>query len=127
TDEQDAFRESFRRFLEREIAPHYAAWERAGIVPREAYAAAGRHGFAAMAVPERYGGAGVEDFRFNVVIGEEVQRAAVGGFGLGLTLHNDITLPYFLDYCTDEQRQRWLPGIATGELITAIAMTEPGM
>jgi len=78
-------------------------------------------------VPERYGGAGVEDFRFNLVIGEETQRAGVGSVGLGITLHNDICLPYFLRYCTEEQRERWLSGIASGELITALAMTEPGI
>jgi alkylation response protein AidB-like acyl-CoA dehydrogenase len=124
--EHDAFRESFRRFVEKEVAPHVDAWERDGIVPREHFRAAGEHGFLAMAVPERYGGAGVTDFRFNVVIGEEVQLAGAGGFGLGVTLHNDICLPYFLEYCTDEQRERWLPGIVSGELITAVAMTEPG-
>jgi long-chain-acyl-CoA dehydrogenase len=125
--EHDDFRESFRRFLEREIVPRFEDWERAGIVDRGAYAAAGRHGFLGMAIPEELGGAGVDDFRFNAVIGEEVQRAGVGGFGLGITLHNDICLPYFLAYCNDEQRARWLPGIASGELITAIAMTEPSM
>jgi alkylation response protein AidB-like acyl-CoA dehydrogenase len=125
--EHDDFRESFRRFLEREIVPRFEDWERAGIVDRDAYADAGRHGFLGMAIPEELGGAGVEDFRFNVVIGEEVQRAGVGGFGLGITLHNDICLPYFLAYCNDEQREWWLPGIAAGELITAIAMTEPSM
>src|SRR5947208_3730792 len=80
-----------------------------------------------MAIPEQYGGGGVDDFRFNLVIGEEVQASGVGGAGLGLTLHNDICLPYFLRYCDDEQRERWLPGIASGQLITAIAMTEPGI
>jgi alkylation response protein AidB-like acyl-CoA dehydrogenase len=125
--EHDDFRESFRRFLEREIVPRFEDWEHAGIVDRDAYAAAGRHGFLGMAVPEELGGAGVDDFRFNVVIGEEVQRAGVGGFGLGITLHNDICLPYFLAYCNEEQQARWLPGIASGELITAIAMTEPSM
>jgi alkylation response protein AidB-like acyl-CoA dehydrogenase len=80
-----------------------------------------------MAVPERYGGAGAEDFRLNLVIGEETQQAGVGSFGLGITLHNDICLPYFLAYCTEEQRERWLGGIASGKLITAIAMTEPGI
>jgi alkylation response protein AidB-like acyl-CoA dehydrogenase len=127
TDEQEAFRESFRRFLAKEVVPHHEQWERAGIVPREVFAQAAEHGFVAMAVPEEHGGADVDDFRFNVVIGEEVQSAAVGGFGLGLCLHNDICLPYFLHYCSDEQRERWLPGIASGELITAIAMTEPGI
>jgi alkylation response protein AidB-like acyl-CoA dehydrogenase len=126
-DEHEAFRESFRHFLRREVAPHHGHWERDGIVPREIFRAAGEHGFLAMSVPEEYGGAGVDDFRFNVVIGEEVQRVGAGGFGLGLTLHNDICLPYFLEYSSDEQRRRWLPGIATGELITAIAMTEPGI
>src|SRR5262249_26453221 len=80
-----------------------------------------------MAVPEEFGGGGVDDFRYNLVLNEEVQATGVGAAGLGLTLHNDICLPYFLRYCTDEQRARWLPGIATGELITAIAMTEPSI
>src|SRR3546814_10905115 len=80
-----------------------------------------------MAVPEDLGGGGVDDFRYNVVIAEEVQRADVGAAGLGWTLHNDICLPYFLTLCTDEQKARWLPGICSGELITAIAMTEPGI
>jgi alkylation response protein AidB-like acyl-CoA dehydrogenase len=129
-DVHEDFRASFRTFLEREVVGEegrYGEWERAGIVPREVFARAGRGGFLAMAVPERYGGAGAEDFRLNLVIGEEAQRAGVGSFGLGVTLHNDICLPYFLTYCSEEQRERWLPGIVSGELITAIAMTEPGM
>jgi alkylation response protein AidB-like acyl-CoA dehydrogenase len=126
-DLHEDFRASFRTFLEREVIPHYMDWERDGIVPRELYAAAGRGGFLAMAVPEADGGAGAEDFRLNMVIGEECQRAGVGSFGLGITLHNDICLPYFLSYCTTEQRERWLGGIVSGELITAIAMTEPGI
>jgi alkylation response protein AidB-like acyl-CoA dehydrogenase len=79
-----------------------------------------------MAVPEQFGGGGVDDFRFNQAMGEQIAAAGIGGTGLGLSLHNDICLPYFLSYCTDDQRARWLPGIASGELITAIAMTEPG-
>jgi alkylation response protein AidB-like acyl-CoA dehydrogenase len=125
-DTHEDFRASFRRFLAREVAPHHEQWERDGIVPREMFARAGANGFLGMAVPERYGGAGVEDFRFNLIVGEECQRAGVGSFGLGVTLHNDICLPYFLAYCDEAQRARWLPGIAAGELITAIAMTEPG-
>ena len=78
-----------------------------------------------MAVPERYGGAGVDDFRFNVVLGEEAALAGVWGFGLGLTLHNDVCLPYLLSYGNEEQHARWLPGVAAGERILAIAMTEP--
>jgi alkylation response protein AidB-like acyl-CoA dehydrogenase len=129
-DVHEDFRASFRTFLEREVIGEegrYGEWERAGIVPRDVFAMAGSRGFLGMAVPDRYGGAGAEDFRFNLIIGEETQRAGVGSFGLGITLHNDICLPYFLSYCNEEQRQRWLPGIASGELITAIAMTEPGI
>src|SRR5215467_2977786 len=109
------------------MVPHHREWERAGIVDRDLFRAAGAHGFLGMAVPEEYGGGGVDDFRYNLVIAEEIQRAGVNAAGLGLTLHNDICLPYFLRYCTEEQRRRWLPGIASGELITAIAMTEPGI
>jgi alkylation response protein AidB-like acyl-CoA dehydrogenase len=129
-DVHEDFRASFRTFLEREVIGEdgrYGEWEREGLMPREVFATAGRGGFLAMAVPERYGGAGAEDFRLNLVIGEETQKAGVGSFGLGITLHNDICLPYFLSYCTEEQRERWLGGIASGELITAIAMTEPGI
>jgi alkylation response protein AidB-like acyl-CoA dehydrogenase len=129
-DVHEDFRASFRKFLEREVIGdegRYGEWERAGIVPREVFAQAGRGGFLGMAVPERYGGAGADDFRFNLIIGEETQRAGVGSFGLGVTLHNDICLPYFLSYCDEAQRERWLPGIAAGELITALAMTEPGI
>jgi alkylation response protein AidB-like acyl-CoA dehydrogenase len=129
-DVHEDFRASFRTFLQREVVGEegrYGDWERDGLVPREVYELAGRGGFLAMAAPERYGGAGAEDFRFNLVIGEECQRAGVGGFGLGITLHNDICLPYFLAYCNEQQRERWLGGIVSGELITAIAMTEPGI
>jgi alkylation response protein AidB-like acyl-CoA dehydrogenase len=125
--EHDLFRSSFRQFVDKEMAPHHLAWEQAGIVDRELFKAAGSHGFLGMAIPEEYGGGGSDDFRYNAVITEETQRAGVAGAGLGISLHNDICLPYFLRYCDDEQRRRWLPGIASGELITAIAMTEPGI
>jgi alkylation response protein AidB-like acyl-CoA dehydrogenase len=126
-DDHEQLRASFRAWLDKEVTPHREEWDRAGLVPREVFAAAGAHGFLGFDIPEEFGGAGVHDFRFNLVIGEEVQAAGTGGVGLGITLHNDICLPYFLRYCTDEQQARWLPGIASGELITAIAMTEPGM
>jgi alkylation response protein AidB-like acyl-CoA dehydrogenase len=125
--EHEAFRQSVRRFLDKEVVPHLHEWEAAGIVPREVFVAAGSSGFLGMAVPEEYGGGGVDDFRFNAVLGEEVQHCGAAAAGLGITLHNDICLPYFLAYATKEQRERWLPGIASGELITAIAMTEPGI
>src|SRR5882762_8898399 len=125
--DHEAFRQSVRRFLSKEVSPHLSEWEAAGIVPRELFGAAGAAGFLGVAIPEEYGGGGVDDFRFNAVFGEEVQRSGAAAAGLGMTLHNDICLPYFLAYASKEQRERWLPGIASGELITAIAMTEPGI
>jgi alkylation response protein AidB-like acyl-CoA dehydrogenase len=127
TDEHHLFRDAFRQFVEKEIVPHHLQWERDGIVPRSLFEAAGAAGFLGMEVPEELGGGGVADFRYNLIIGEEVQRSGTGGAGLGLTLHNDICLPYFLSLATEEQKRRWLPGICSGELITAIAMTEPGI
>src|SRR5690606_41852531 len=85
------------------------------------------HGFLGMAAPVEHGGGGVDDFRYNVVIAEEIQRAGVNAAGLGWTLHNDICLPYFLSLCDDDQKARWLPGIGSGELVTAIPMPEPGI
>jgi alkylation response protein AidB-like acyl-CoA dehydrogenase len=125
--EHEAFRESVCAFLTKEVTPHLTAWEADGIVPRELFTTAGAAGFLGMAIPMEFGGGGVADFRFNAVLDEEIMRAGAAGAGLGLSLHNDICLPYFLDLATEEQRRRWLPGIACGELITAIAMTEPGM
>jgi alkylation response protein AidB-like acyl-CoA dehydrogenase len=125
-DEHRAFGEAFRAFAEKAIVPHHLDWERAGITPREVFQEAGRGGFLGMDVPEWYGGGGVADFRFHQMLGEQIGAVGIGGTGLGISLHNDICLPYFLAYCTEEQKQRWLPGIASGELITAIAMTEPG-
>ena len=98
-----------------------------GIVPRDLFAKAAAKGMLAMQVPERFGGTGTDDFRFNQIVVEEVSVAGVAGSGLGITLHNDICLPYFTHFCNDEQAERWLPGIADGSLITAVAMTEPEM
>jgi alkylation response protein AidB-like acyl-CoA dehydrogenase len=125
--EHEAFRESVRSFVTKEILPRLADWEADGIVPRELFTTAGAAGFLGMAIPAELGGGGVADFRFNAVLDEEIQHTGVAGAGLGLSLHNDICLPYFLDLASEEQQRRWLPGIASGELITAIAMTEPGM
>ena len=126
SDHED-FRAAFRAFVEKEIVPHEPGWESDGIVPRELYTTAGANGFLGIDVPEQYGGGGVPDFRFNAVIAEELMRSGAAAAGLGLTLHNDIVLPYLLAYCTEEQKQRWLPGVVSGEKILAIAMTEPGI
>lgn len=108
------------------MVPRHEEFETAGIMDRNVYVTAGKHGFLGMAIPEEYGGGGTKDFRFNAVINEELAFGGTGGAGLGLSLHNDITTPYFIEYCNEDQATRWLPGIASGELITAIAMTEPG-
>src|SRR4051794_30224646 len=126
-DEHEMFRSAFRSFLDKEIVPRRSQFEDDGIVSREAWAAAGASGFLAFAVPEQYGGAGVRDFRYSQIVAEEMCDADAFAATMGFTLHNDVTLPYFLDYTTDEQKARWLPGMVTGELITAVAMTEPGM
>ncbi len=126
-DTHEEFRSAFRSFLDREAVPNFERWEADGVVDRSLFAVAGANGFLGMEVPEELGGGGVRDFRFNVVIAEELQRADVNSVGLGITLHNDICLPYFLHLTNDEQKARWLPGICAGELITAVAMTEPGI
>jgi alkylation response protein AidB-like acyl-CoA dehydrogenase len=126
-DTHDMFRESWKAFVAKEVSPHVESWNEAGITPRDFFTNAGANGFVGMAIPEEYGGGGTTDFRFNTIIAEELAYAGTGGCALGLTLHNDITTPYFTSYCTDEQKQRWLPGIADGSLITAVAMTEPGI
>ena len=95
--EHEDYRASVRRFVAEEIAPNHDLWEREGVVPRSLFSAASEHGMLAMAVPEQYGGAGVDDFRFNQILGEEIAHAGMVGSGLGLTLHNDICLPYFLE------------------------------
>jgi alkylation response protein AidB-like acyl-CoA dehydrogenase len=123
--EHEVFRESARTFIARQITPRYQEWERAGIVPRDLFALAGELGLFA-AVPVEHGGSGIADFRYSVVFAEEAARAWVAPAALGLTLQADVCMPYFLSLASDEQRRRWLPGIAGGTLITAIAMTEPG-
>jgi len=125
-DTHDMFRTTVRSFIESDVKPNFEKWEAAGITDRSIYASAGKLGLTGMAIDEQYGGGGTNDFRFNAIISEEAAHAGIGGAGMGLALHNDITTPYFIEYCSEEQAERWLPGIASGELITAIAMTEPG-
>ena len=124
-DDHDQFRQSVRTFLEKEVVPRADEWEAAGLVDKAMFRTAGANGFLGMEIPIEYGGGGVDDFRFNVVLDEEVQRAGVMASGMCLTLHNDICLPYLTNLTNDEQKARWLPGVASGELMLAIAMTEP--
>jgi acyl-CoA dehydrogenase/long-chain-acyl-CoA dehydrogenase len=120
------FRDAFRSFIEKEVSPHVEEFERARRIDKNLFLRAGASGFLGMTVPTEYGGGGEADFRFSVVMVEEFCRAQVGSTAGAITLHNDTIVPYFLHRTTEEQRQRWLPGICSGETMTAIAMTEPG-
>ncbi|MFZ0013785.1 MAG: acyl-CoA dehydrogenase family protein [Acidimicrobiia bacterium] len=124
--DHELFRDSVREFIGREIVPNVPKWEQDGKVDKDMFRKAGQAGLLGMAVPEEHGGGGVGDFRFNAVIVEEMMTADAFASGMCITLHNDVVLPYFLDLCTPEQAQRWLPGLTSGALMSAIAMTEPG-
>jgi alkylation response protein AidB-like acyl-CoA dehydrogenase len=126
TAEHDALRRAWGAYLDREVAPHYDTWERERRIPREVLRRIGELGFLGPAIPESYGGGGSDDFRFNAVLDEE---AAVRGFtsvAMTLSVHQDVAMPYLLELTDDAQKERWLPGLASGELIAAIAMSEPG-
>lgn len=122
--DHEAFRDTVRAFLAKEVAPHHQRWERNGVVDREVWYSAGRQGLLGPAVDQEYGGGGSDDFRYSAVLIEEFARA--GASGLALSLHNDIVGPYLTRLATEEQKRRWLPGFVSGDIVTAIAMTEPG-
>ena len=124
TEDHEAFRELARDFVDKEIVPHYPEWEKGGRMPREVFEQMGSLGMLGMAIPEEYGGAGMPDYRYNVVLQEEAARALVTLSTVRTQL--EVILPYFLHYANAEQRRRWFPGLAAGTLLTAIAMTEPG-
>jgi len=124
TAEHEDFRKTVRSFMEKEVTPFHDQWEKDGIVPREIWTKAGELGLLCFDVPEEYDGPGVDDFRYNVIISEEQARA--GANGLGFSVHSDIIVPYITTIANDEQKKRWLPGCVSGEIITAVAMTEPG-
>src|SRR5271163_3144615 len=121
--EHEQLRETTRQFIEQEVAPYAQKWERERIVDRSAYLAAGKYGLIGFNLPEKYGGGGSDDFRFNAVIVEEL--AKFGSVTPALSLQNDIVGPYLKSLASDEQQARWLPGYITGEIIGAIAMSEP--
>lgn len=121
--EHRLFREAVRQFCKAEIVPHHEQWEREGKVSRELWRKAGDQGFLCMDVPEEYGGPGLMDFRYHMILTEEMCRIAASGPAFGV--HNDIIAPYLVHIGNEEQKQRWLPKCVSGEIILAIAMTEP--
>lgn len=123
-EEHEDFRKVIRSFIEAEVVPNFSDWEREGMVPRDFYRQLGKLGVLEMTVPVQYGGAGETSFKFQAALTEETARAAVsfGAFGV----HTGLVLPYILTYGTEEQKQRWLPDFISGDMMTAIAMTEPG-
>jgi acyl-CoA dehydrogenase len=123
TDDHEIFRRSLRKFLEKEAYPFYDQWEEERMIPRSFWEKMGEQGYLCPDIDEEYGGSEV-DWGFAVVINEELERVGSGLVGVGL--HNDIVVPYITAYGTEEQKKRWLPKCTTGEIITAIAMTEPG-
>lgn len=123
--EHDTYRQSVRTYFEKKVVPHYDDWERDGIVPRELFTQVADLG-AFAAVPEEYGGSGIFDFRYNAVLVEEAAALGIGPAILGPALQADVCMPYLLHLTNEEQKQRWLRGVAAGEKIVAIAMTEPG-
>jgi alkylation response protein AidB-like acyl-CoA dehydrogenase len=122
--EQKMFQEAVRAFVQKEVVPHHAQWEKDGQVSQDLWRKAGEMGMLCMDFPEEYGGLGSKDFRYNAIVAEEL--AYVGATGPGFVLHTDVVGPYCTEYFTEEQKQRWMPGMVSGELISAIAMTEPG-
>ncbi|HOO39260.1 MAG TPA: acyl-CoA dehydrogenase family protein [Deltaproteobacteria bacterium] len=123
TDEHRLFRDAVKKYFEKEVTPNADQWEADGIVPREAWKKLGEQGFLCPWLPEEYGGMGV-DFLYSFILAEELAKTNCGGFFF--PLHSDIIVPYINSFGNEEQKQRWLPGCCTGDIITAVAMTEPG-
>jgi alkylation response protein AidB-like acyl-CoA dehydrogenase len=124
-DHED-FRSVVREFMNREVVPHQAAWDEAHLIDRGVYQAAGKQGIIGIAIPEQWGGGGLDDYRYRCVVMEEMAKVGAASLASGVGLQDDIVIPYMLGLADDEQKARWLPGLASGELIGAIAMTEPG-
>jgi alkylation response protein AidB-like acyl-CoA dehydrogenase len=124
--EHQLFRESASTFVARSVLPHLDDWRTQRRIDREAWLEAGRGGFLGISIPEEFGGAGLaDDFRFNAVLSEELAKASMG-LSSSFGIHTDVVAPYLIAFCDQDQKERWLPGFCAGDLITAIAMTEPG-
>jgi alkylation response protein AidB-like acyl-CoA dehydrogenase len=126
TEEHLLFREAVRDFIGKVIAPQNAQWEKDKMVSRESWKELGANGFLCIQAPEQYGGLGIHDFRYNAIFIEELGLSGCSGPAIGYPLHNDIVFPYLLHYATEEAKNKYIPGMVSGELISAIAMTEPG-
>jgi alkylation response protein AidB-like acyl-CoA dehydrogenase len=124
--DHEAYRETVREFLAREVVPHHEAWDRVHWIDRQVFARAAKAGIYALQVGEEYGGAGEPDYRYRMVVCEEIARINALSFGLTMSLQDDLVLHYLLDLTNDEQKQRWLPGFVAGEIIGALGLTEPG-
>ena len=125
-EEHEEFRTAVRDFIEHEIAPHYAEWDAAHMMPRDAWTAAAENGLVGLAIGEEHGGMGLSDYRFRAVLDEEFVRTGTMAFGLALHLQDDWVLPHILAFASPEQQQRWLPRMLAAELVTSVAFTEPG-
>ena len=123
-EDHEAFRASVKEFLDRQVRPHLEEYQEAHALPREFWLEAGQQGLLGLEVPEEYGGTGAGDYRFNAVLTEELAKVNMA-LPSCLGIHADVVAPYLVDLTTDEQRKRWLPDFCTGELLTAIGMTEP--
>src|SRR6478735_3979428 len=124
--DHEAFRGVVQAYIAREVTPNQERWEAERNIDRQAWLAAGKQAMIGLLIPERFGGAGTDDFRFRCVMMEELAKVGATSLSLSFGLQDDIAIPYFVDLGTDEQKTRWLPPMASGEHIGAIAMTEPG-
>lgn len=115
TDDHEAYRETVRTFFDREVFPNLPRWDEQRLIDRDILRLAAKQGISGLKVPETYGGAGEDDYRYRMIVNEEVARTYSGAFGMTLALQDDLVLPYLLSLATDEQKQRWLPGMANGE------------
>ena len=122
--DHESFRDTVRAFCEKEIVPNHDQWEKDGIVPRDLWLKAGELGLLGFMMPEEFGGGGVDDFRYHAILDEEITK--IGASGVGFVIQTDLVSGYLLSHATEEQKQRWFPKFCSGEIITAIAMTEPG-
>jgi alkylation response protein AidB-like acyl-CoA dehydrogenase len=126
TADHEAYRETVREFLAREVVPHHDQWEEDRWIDRSVFVEAAKNGIYGLQIPEEYGGPGEPDYRYRMVVAEEIAKVHALSFALTVSLQDDLVLHYLLDLTNEEQKQRWLPGFARGELIGALAMTEPG-